>query len=108
MNMNTKHLRSDWVMQNKPSLYMPMIETADIVAKRYGVSREAQDQYALQSQQRTAAAQQAGRFDAEIDPAHRRDGGREQGDEGDLEAHTYTLEKDEGNRPETRSKACRS
>ena len=45
---------------------MTMIETAEIVAERYGISREAQDEYALRSQQRTAAAQQAGRFDDEI------------------------------------------
>src|SRR6266436_299605 len=49
-----------------PALYMTMIETAEIVADRYKVSREAQDEYALRSQQRTAAAQQAGRFDDEI------------------------------------------
>ena len=47
---------------------MTMIETAEIVAERYNISREAQDEYALRSQQRTAAAQQAGRFDAEIVP----------------------------------------
>ncbi len=51
-----------------PQLYMTMLETAEIVADRYGVSREAQDEYALHSQQRTAAAQQAGRFDDEIVP----------------------------------------
>ena len=51
-----------------PALYMTMIETAEIVADRYNVSREAQDEYALRSQQRTAAAQQAGRFDDEIVP----------------------------------------
>jgi acetyl-CoA C-acetyltransferase len=45
---------------------MPMIDTAEVVARRYGVSREAQDEYALQSQRRTAEAQEAGRFDAEI------------------------------------------
>ena len=49
-----------------PALYMTMIETAEIVAERYNISREAQDEYALRSQQRTAAAQQAGRFDDEI------------------------------------------
>ena len=52
----------------QPDLYMPMLYTADFVAKKYGVSRERQDEYALQSQQRTAAAQAAGRFDAEIVP----------------------------------------
>jgi acetyl-CoA C-acetyltransferase len=52
----------------KPALWMPMIETAEIVAERYGISREAQDEFALLSQRRTAAAQAAGRFDAEIVP----------------------------------------
>ena len=56
------------LMRRIPALYMTMIETAEIVAERYGVSREAQDEYALRSQQRTAAAQQAGRFDDEIVP----------------------------------------
>src|SRR5207244_8617400 len=54
------------LMSRIPALYMTMIETAEIVAERYNVSREAQDEYALRSQQRTAAAQQAGRFDDEI------------------------------------------
>ena len=56
MNMNTKFYRNEWIVEHKGALYMPMIETADIVAKRYGVSREKQDEYALMSQQRTAAA----------------------------------------------------
>ena len=54
------------LMARIPALYMTMIETAEIVADRYKISREAQDEYALRSQQRTAAAQQAGRFDDEI------------------------------------------
>src|SRR5262249_14667560 len=54
------------LMSRIPALYMTMIETAEIVADRYGVAREVQDEYALRSQQRTAAAQQAGRFDDEI------------------------------------------
>ncbi|WP_404300561.1 acetyl-CoA C-acyltransferase [Alicycliphilus denitrificans] len=57
-----------WIYENRPAMYMPMIETADIVAQRYGISRESQDQFALQSQQRTAAAQTAGRFAQEIVP----------------------------------------
>ena len=56
------------LMRRIPALYMTMIETAEIVAERYNISREAQDEYALRSQQRTAAAQQAGRFDDEIVP----------------------------------------
>jgi acetyl-CoA C-acetyltransferase len=58
----------NWLIKNKPELFMPMIGTADVVAKRYKVSREVQDAYALQSQQRTAAAQAAGKFNDEIVP----------------------------------------
>ncbi len=100
MNMNTKFYRSDWIMEHKAALYMPMIETADIVAKRYGVSREAQDQYALQSQQRTAAGQKAGKFDAEIVPLTAVMA-VENKETKEITKRTYTLEKDEGNRPET-------
>ena len=67
-NMNQFHYRDEWLLENKPDIYMPMIETADIVAARYGISREAQDEYALESQRRTAAAQQAGRLAEEIVP----------------------------------------
>ncbi|MCQ4129191.1 acetyl-CoA C-acyltransferase [Rhodococcus erythropolis] len=55
-----------WIVENKPDMYMPMIETADIVAARYGISREEQDRFAFESQLRTAAAQKSGRFDDEI------------------------------------------
>jgi len=57
-----------WLAEHRPALYMAMVETAEIVAERYGIGREAQDAYALQSQQRTAAAQAAGKFGAEIVP----------------------------------------
>src|SRR3954470_9590847 len=66
--MNRYRTRDPWLTEHVPQLYMSMLETAEIVAERYGVSREAQDEYALRSQQRTAAAQAAGRFDAEIVP----------------------------------------
>lgn len=65
---NTYRARSEAVMEVAPAAYIPMIETAELVAERYGVSREAQDAYAFQSQQRTAEAQNAGRFDDEIVP----------------------------------------
>ena len=55
-----------WILENKPALYLPMIETADIVAARYGISREAQDRLSLESQRRTAEAQAAGRYRDEI------------------------------------------
>ncbi|ATE67445.1 acetyl-CoA C-acyltransferase [Rhizorhabdus dicambivorans] len=67
-SFNLGHATEAGLLQTKPALWMPMIETAEIVADRYGVSREAQDAFALLSQQRTAAAQAAGRFDAEIVP----------------------------------------
>lgn len=83
-----------------PHAYMPMLQTAEFVASKYGISREAQDLYALQSQQRTAAAQQAGRFDDEIVPLASRMAVIDK----DTKAVNYrdvTLDKDEGNRPET-------
>ncbi len=55
-----------WILEHKPELYMPMIETADIVAARYGIGREEQDQFSLESQRRTEAAQLAGRYREEI------------------------------------------
>ncbi|GAB1578785.1 acetyl-CoA C-acyltransferase [Bordetella petrii] len=55
-----------WILENKPALYLPMIETADIVAARYGISREAQDRFSMESQRRTAEAQAAGRYRDEI------------------------------------------
>ena len=66
--MNTKNITEEHLMATKPALWMSMIETAEIVAERYKISRERQDQYALESQKRTAAAQQAGRFKDEIVP----------------------------------------
>jgi acetyl-CoA acetyltransferase family protein len=68
MNQNMIHYTNDWLLEHKPEIYMPMIETADIVAGRYGVTRAAQDDYALLSQQRTAKAQQEGLLDQEIVP----------------------------------------
>ncbi len=78
-HMNLYHFTEEKLMQVRPDLWMPMIETADIVAERYKVSREAQDEYALQSQQRTAAAQAAGLFKDEIVPDADQD---EQGRQG--------------------------
>ena len=64
--MRTDRLADGWTRQHKPELYMSMLETAETVAERYGISREAQDEYALQSQRRTAEAQAAGKLDDEI------------------------------------------
>jgi acetyl-CoA C-acetyltransferase len=98
--MNVHNFTEEWTLRHEPDLYMPMLQTADAVAKRYKISREAQDEYALQSQQRTAAAQAAGRFDAEIVPLptwkyveHK--------DDGSFSEEAVTLTKDEGNRADT-------
>jgi acetyl-CoA C-acetyltransferase len=66
--MNTHMLNDDWIVENKPELYWPMLQTAEYVSKTYGIGREAQDRYGVCSQQRAAAARAAGRFDAEIVP----------------------------------------
>jgi acetyl-CoA C-acetyltransferase len=66
--MNKHMLRDPWLSQHKPELYWTMLQTAETVAKRYGISRERQDAYGVQSQQRAAAAAAAGRFAAEIVP----------------------------------------
>ena len=77
-----------------------MLDTAEVVANHYGISREAQDEYALQSQQRTAAAQAAGKFDDEIVPLPSSMGVLDR-ESGKISFHDVVLEKDEGNRPET-------
>jgi len=99
-NLNQTRLTEDWLMAHCPALWMPMIETADIVGARYGVSREVQDAYALQSQQRTAAGQAAGKFDDEIVPitVEKLVKNKETGEVG---RETVTLSKDECNRPST-------
>jgi acetyl-CoA C-acetyltransferase len=85
----------------KPELYLPMIDTAEVVAKRYGISREVQDEYGLQSQQRTAAAQQAGRLDAEIIPVKAKKAILDKGT-GEVAGYEDIEQgKDEGNRPDT-------
>ena len=66
--MNRHMLYELWLKQNKPELYWPMLQTAETVARRYGIARERQDEYGVRSQQRAAAAQAAGLFDAEIVP----------------------------------------
>ena len=83
-----------------PTAYMQMIDTAETVAKRYNVSREAMDEYALISQQRTHAAQEAGKFDDEIVPMASVMGVKNK-ETGEISTQEVTLEKDEGNRPST-------
>jgi acetyl-CoA acetyltransferase family protein len=81
-------------------IYMPMLQTAETVAQRYGISRERQDEYALQSQQRTAAAQEAGRFDAEVVPVTTVMNITNK-ETGEVSQREITVEKDEGNRADT-------
>ncbi|MCH8037114.1 MAG: acetyl-CoA C-acyltransferase [Proteobacteria bacterium] len=99
-NLNKHHYTEDWLMRHKPELWMSMIETADIVAERYGIDRRAQDDYALTSQKRTAAAQQAGRFDDEIVPLTTVKAVTDK-ETGETRDEEVTLAKDEGNRPNT-------
>jgi acetyl-CoA acetyltransferase family protein len=98
--LNKQFYTDAWLAEHIPAIYMPMIETADIVAARYSVSRERQDQYSLESQRRTAAGQQDGRFDAEIVPITTV---KQIVDKATNETRTetVTLRQDEGNRPET-------
>ena len=97
---NQSYAQNEWLLENKPSIYDPMLETAEVVAERYRISREAPDQFALESQQKTAAAQDAGRFDDEIVPLP----SIKKIYDKEADEVTYeevTLTKDEGNRPET-------
>jgi acetyl-CoA C-acetyltransferase len=89
------------VIKLAPAIHMPMIDTAEVVAKRYGVGRETQDQFALQSQQRTAAAQQKGSFDDEIVPVTAKKAIYEKGTNKVAGYEDATLAKDEGNRADT-------
>jgi len=91
---------SNAVLENSPHMYMPMIETAEIVAERYDISREVQDEYAVQSQARTAAAQEAGRFDDEIVPLTSVKSVFNK-ETKEVTYEEVTLTRDEGNRPGT-------
>ena len=89
-----------WINKNKPELYYTMIQTAEVVSKRYNISREAQDEYGLQSQQRMANAQNLGYLDKEIFPLETTKIVKNK-DTGEISQETVCLKKDEGNRPET-------
>ena len=99
-HMNSFRAADPTLLEMHPAIYMPMIDTAEIVTKRYGISRELQDEYALQSQVRTAAAQQAGLFADEIIPVscNKIVVNKETGEQSEQEV---TLSLDEGNRPST-------
>ena len=98
--MNTHRFVDPWIHENRPDIYMSMIETAEIVAARYGVSRESQDEYAAESHRRTAAAKAEGRFDAEIVPMPSVMKVKDK-ETGEVSDRAITLEADEGVRPTT-------
>ncbi len=104
---NTYEAEDPWLKEHKPEIFMSMLQTAEVVAERYGISREVQDAYALESQQRTAAAQAAGRFDDEIVPitTTKRVVDRTT---GEVSLEEITLTADECNRPQTTPEALAS
>lgn len=99
-HINTYRAKDPRLLAIHEHVYMPMIDTAEIVAQRYDISRDAQDEYALQSQLRTATAQEAGRFDAEIVPLASNKGVMNK-ESKEITFEDVLLEKDEGNRPST-------
>ena len=99
-HLNQHAADEPWLMEHKPDLFMSMLDTAEVVAERYGVTREAQDEYALVSQQRTAEAQAAGRLDDEIVPLTSVKLVKDK-ESGAISEEEVTLGSDEGNRPST-------
>jgi acetyl-CoA C-acetyltransferase len=97
---NTQSSTEEWLVAHKPAVFMSMIETAEIVASRYGITRQMQDEYALESQRRTAAAQDAGAFDDEIVALHTT---MEVADKHTraVSLKEVVVDRDEGNRPTT-------
>jgi acetyl-CoA C-acetyltransferase len=99
-NLNTNDLANPWMSEHKPAIYMPMGLTAEVVAKRYKVPRETQDEYSLLSQQRTAAAQKAGKIAEEIAPMDVTMEVRDKAT-GETSQKALRFGMDEGNRPDT-------
>ena len=100
-NEMNKHMLNDpWLLEHKPQVYMPMLETAEVVAKRYGISRQRQDEYGVRSQNLAAAAQVAGVFDAEIIPVTTIMKVQDK-ETGEITEREVTISADEGIRPGT-------
>jgi acetyl-CoA C-acetyltransferase len=97
---NTRMLADPWILEHKPTLYWSMLETAEMVAKRYHIPKEAQDEYGVRSQLRAAAAQAAGRFKDEIVPMTTTMGVADAAS-GTLAMREVTIDRDEGIRPDT-------
>jgi acetyl-CoA C-acetyltransferase len=106
-NLNMTHAREAWLDEHKPEIWMTMLDTAEVVAGRYGVTREMQDEYALSSQRRTWEAQEAGRFDQEIVPLPSVMLVKDK-ETGEVSEKQVLLEKDEGNRPDTTAEGLAS
>jgi acetyl-CoA C-acetyltransferase len=105
--MNMHMYKDVWLNEHKPAIYLPMLQTAEIVARRYGIAKERQDEYGVQSQQRAAAAQAAGRFDAEIVPMTVTMGVADRAT-GMLGTRQVTIAADEGIRADTTIEAVRA
>jgi len=105
--MNVSRVPDPRLIRMHPDTHMPMLQTAEVVANRYGISRDACDEYALQSQQRTAAAMKAGAFDDEIMPITAEKTVKDRAT-GEISLETVTLSADEGPRPETTLEALRN
>ncbi len=99
-NVNTNYLQEEWLAKNKPEVYWSMLQTAETVAKRYGISKDAQDEYGVRSQQRAAQALAEGKFDDEIVPMTTIMGVADKAT-GAMGTKEVTVSKDEGIRPDT-------
>jgi len=105
--MNISRMPDPRLIKSRPFTHMPMLQTAEVVANRYGISREACDEYALQSQQRIAAAQANGAFDDEIIPVTTEKTVKDR-ESGEISMETVTLSADEGPRPGTTLEALQN
>ena len=106
-HQNNFMAQEDWINKNKPELYYTMIQTAEVVSQRYNISRDTQDEYGLQSQQRMANAQNSGFLDKEIFPLETIKLVKNK-DTNEISQEKVCLEKDEGNRPETNIEGLKS
>ncbi|MDA9707868.1 acetyl-CoA C-acyltransferase [Alphaproteobacteria bacterium] len=106
-HQNNFMAQEDWINKNKPELYYTMIQTAEVVSRRYNISRDTQDEYGLQSQQRMANAQNSGFLDKEIFPLETVKLVKNK-DTNEISQEKVCLEKDEGNRPDTNIEGLKS
>ena len=106
-HQNNFMAQEDWINKNKPELYYTMIQTAEVVSQRYNISRDTQDEYGLQSQQKMANAQNCGFLDKEIFPLETVKLVKNK-DTNEISQEKVCLEKDEGNRPDTNIEGLKS